>query len=132
MIGLLLPVIGKVLDKIIPDTAARDKAKADLAKLEFDGDLKEMEVKMSAIVMEAQSTDPWTSRARPSFLYVVYIIILSAIPMGVLFAFSPETANNITAGFQQWLAAIPEDMWTLFGVGYLGYAGARSYDKGKK
>ena len=132
MIGLLLPVIGKVLDKIIPDTAARDKAKADLAKLEFEGDLKEMEVKMSAIVMEAQSTDPWTSRARPSFLYVVYIIILSAIPMGVLFAFSPETANNITVGFQQWLAAIPEDMWTLFGVGYLGYAGARSYDKGKK
>jgi len=26
---------------------------------------------MQAIVVEAQSNDPWTSRARPSFLYMM-------------------------------------------------------------
>ena len=51
MIPLLLPLLGNVLDKIIPDAAARDKAKADLAKMEFDGELKEMETKMSAIFL---------------------------------------------------------------------------------
>ena len=29
-------------------------------------------------------------------------------------------------------AAIPESIITLFGVGYLGYTGARSYDKFKR
>ena len=34
-------------------------------------------------------------------------------------------------GFNGWLSAIPEEIITLFGVGYLGYTGARSYDKFK-
>ena len=40
---------------------------------------------MSAIVAEANSSDPWTSRARPSFLYLIYVLLLFAVPMG----FSP-------------------------------------------
>ncbi len=81
--------------------------------------------------MEAKSADPWTSRARPSFLYVVYTFILAAIPMGFLFAFEPETAEAVTEGVRLWLAAIPGEMWALFGAGYLGYSGMRSYDKRK-
>ena len=30
------------------------------------------------------------------------------------------------------LAAIPEELWWLFGTGYLGYTGARSFDKRRK
>ena len=100
-------------------------------ELQQQGDLKEMEVAMSAIIAEAQSTDPYTSRARPSFLYVVYILILASLPMSVLYAFSPEVAERIIDGFHRWLAAIPEPYITLFGVGYLGYSAARSIDKRK-
>jgi hypothetical protein len=31
---------------------------------------------MAAVLAEAESPDPWTSRARPSFLYVMYVLLL--------------------------------------------------------
>ena len=127
----LIDIGGKLIDKLIPDPEKKAEAQAKLLTLQQSGDLKELEIAMSAILAEAKSSDPWTSRARPSFLYVVYIIILSAIPMGFLHAFSPETATNVSTGFKSWLDAIPEPMWYLFGSGYLGYAGARSFDKRK-
>jgi len=118
-----------IIDKIFPDPAEREKAKLNLVKLQQEGKLKELETRMSAIVAEAKSTDKWTSRARPSFLYVMYIMILSALPMGALYAFSPGVAHNIATGLQEWLKAIPEPLYALFGAGYLGYVGGRSYDK---
>ena len=132
MIGLItaaLPVLGKLLDDVIETDAEKAAAKAKLMKLVQDGDLKEMETRLSAILAEANSKDPWTSRARPSFLYVIYILILSSIPMGILFAVYPEAAGKVTVGFQGWLGAIPDSLYTLFGAGYLGYSGARTVDK---
>ena len=131
VLSALLPLVGNVLDKVIPDPVEREKAKTEMARMQMDGNLQELEHQLSAIVMEARSTDPWTSRARPSFLYVVYAYLLAAIPMGFLLAFQPESAAAVTDGVGQWLAAIPGEMWSLFGIGYLGYTGARSYDKRK-
>ena len=65
-------------------------------------------------------------------MYVIYILILSSIPMGFLFAFQPEVADAVIQGFTGWLQAIPDSLYTLFGAGYLGYAGARTVDKMKK
>lgn len=119
----------KIIDKVIPDPKARDKAKLELLKQQQRGELKEMEVAMSAIISESKSQDPWTSRARPTFLYVMYILFLSAIPMGFLFAYDPTTAGAVTIGVQNWLGALPDELYWLFGTGYLGYSAARSYDK---
>ena len=63
-----------------------------------------MNTQLSAIISDSKSSDPWTSRARPSFLYVVYTLILSAIPMGVVSAVSPLTAHEIILGFKDWLS----------------------------
>jgi len=128
----LLPVVGDVLDRVIPDPKAREAAKLQLIQQAQEGKLKEAEQQLSAIMAEAQSKDPWTSRARPTFLYVVYLLILTSIPMALVHAFNPELAQRLIEGFHGWLAAIPEPIITLFGVGYLGYTGARSYDKIKK
>lgn len=130
----LIPILGlagKLLDKLFPDPAERAAAEARLQQMQMDGELKKIELQLSAIVAEAQSSDKWTSRARPSFMYVVYIFILAALPFGVLFAFTPETADAVTTGVGAWLATIPDSMWTLFGVGYLGYTGARTMEKRK-
>lgn len=127
---------GKLIDRIFPDKIGQEteRAKAVLAleSLRQDGSIKELQVQMSAILAEAQSADPWTSRSRPSFLYVMYIMILVSIPMGVLSAFKPDIAIHIADGMKAWLAAIPSDLWAVFGVGYLGYTGARSFEKNKK
>lgn len=119
----------KLIDKLIPDPEARSQARLELMQLYHNGELKMLEASMSAILAEAQSEDRWTSRARPAFLYVMYSMILSSIPMGVLFAFAPTTADAIIHGVGLWLSSIPSELWTLFSVGYLGYAGARTFDK---
>lgn len=128
-IGAVLGVGEKLIDKFLPDPEAKAKAKAELFEMQQRGELEELETRMSAILAEARSSDPWTSRARPSFLYVVYAMILASIPMGVLHAFAPDVAVNVATGMKHWLAAIPEEMWWLFGVGYTGYTAARSADK---
>lgn len=126
-----LPIVGKVIDRILPDKAAKDAAKLAMLELEQQGAFKEDELRMSAIVMEAQSKDPWTSRARPSFFYVMYIYIIAAIPMGVVSAVDPAVAGNITAGVQAFLAAIPDILYQVFIAGFLGYTGARTFEKVK-
>ena len=65
---------------------------------------------LSAILAEAQAADPWTSRARPSFLYVMYAIILWAIPMGLIAAVRPEAALRIAAGMNAYLNGLPEPL----------------------
>lgn len=131
LLGGVVDLLSKGLDKIFPDKAERERAKLALLQAQQEGELKELEISMSAIIAEASSSDKWTSRARPSFMYVMYALLLASIPMGVLFAFSPATSTGIVQGFQLWLGAIPEEMWWLFGAGYLGYAGARTFEKRK-
>ena len=128
-LGSVFEFGSKVIDKIFPDAAERDRAKLELMKADQDGRLAEMQTQLSVILAEAQSSDPWTSRARPSFLYVVYILILSSIPMGFMYAFAPDIAGNVVVGMGEWLRAIPEDIINLFQWVMLGYVGGRSLEK---
>lgn len=136
VVDLVNGVGSKLIDLMFPDKIkqASERASAELAlyQAQADTDLKAQQVSLSAILAEAQSPDPWTSRARPSFLYVMYLMILMAVPMGFLAAFRPDIANNVAQGLKMWLAAIPDALWALFGTGYLGYTAAHSYDKKKK
>lgn len=131
LISAALPLVGKVLEKVLPDEEARARAKLELAQMQGSQEMRQLEIQMSAIVAEAKSADKWTSRARPSFLYVIYLYILAAIPMGFLFSQRPEMAMAITDGVTAWLGGIPDGLLALFGTGYLGYTAARSWDKSK-
>ena len=131
-IGSIFEFGSKVIDKLFPDKTEAQRIKLELLRQQQAGEFKELEARFSAIVAEAQSIDPWTSRARPSFMYVMYTMILASIPMGFLFAFRPDVAMAVTAGVKNWLAALPEEMWWLFGAGYLGYSGARMFEKVKR
>ena len=124
--ALIGPVIS-IIDKVIPDKAQRDKAKLELLQLQGTQELAEINSRLSAIVAEANARDPWTSRARPSFLYVMYILLLTALPMGLLAMFSPGRAAAIAAGMNAYLAGLPEPLYALFGTGYLGYTAARQW-----
>ena len=127
----LIGPIASIIDKIIPDKEARERAKIELIKLEGTQDMRKIEARLSAIIAEANSADPWTSRARPSFLYVMYTIILFAIPMGVLSAFSADAAQQIGGGITAYLRGLPDELYALFGTGYLGYTAARQWGKVK-
>lgn len=129
LIESLIGPIASIIDKVIPDKEARARAKLELLALEGTNDLKQIEARLSAIVAEAQSTDPWTSRARPSFLYTMYALILFSVPMGVIAAFNPAAAFAIGNGMTRYLSALPDALYALFGTGYLGYTAARQWGK---
>ena len=121
--------LASIIDKVIPDKAARERAKLELIKLEGSQELENIQARLSAIVAEADSADPWTSRARPSFLYVMYVLLLWALPMGLIAAFRPEAARDIAQGMNAYLNGLPEPLYALFGTGYLGYTAARQWGK---
>jgi hypothetical protein len=123
--------LAKLIDKIIPDPQARDRAKLELLKLQGDQEASAIAQQMQAIIAEANSADPWTSRARPSFLYMMYALILWAIPMGLISAVNPGMAKGIAEGMTAYLRGIPEELYALFGTGYLGYTAARTWGKVK-
>ena len=129
IIESIIGPLASIIDKIIPDKAARERAKIELIKLEGTHELDALKAQLSAIVAEAGSSDPWTSRARPSFLYVMYAIILWALPMGVIAAFRPDAARDIAAGMNTYLTGLPDPLYALFGTGYLGYTAARQWGK---
>ena len=131
MIGdLIAGLLGKVLDRAWPDPAQKAQAAIELEKLRQAGEFKELDSAMQAILAEANSQDPWTSRARPSFMYVFYFILLSLViiaPMVGVFKPAEMKAffENVKYGFE----AVPEALWWTFSAGYLGYTTARTYEK---
>ena len=130
-ISSIFSIGGKIIDRLFQDPEQKAKAQLELLAMQQSGELEGVKVQLSAIIAEAQSADPWTSRARPSFLYVVYILLLAAIPMGVLTVFNPGAAAQLTEGFKAWLGAIPDSILTLFGTVMTGYVIGRSWEKTK-
>ncbi|TCM22464.1 holin (3TMs family) [Novosphingobium sp. PhB165] len=131
LLDSIIDPIAKIIDKVIPDPEARDRAKLELLKQENSQDLEMLQASLSAIIAEANSTDPWTSRARPSFLYVMYVMLLWSLPMGLIGALSPATAHAIAESMTAYLNGIPEPLYALFGTGYLGYSAMRQWGKTK-
>ena len=131
-LGSVFDFGSKVLDKIFPDKEAADKAKLELLRLQNEGSLAEMEKAYAAILAEAQSSDPWTSRARPSFMYVFYFLLIVMIVIGPLIGiFFPAQMEAFYGNVAKGFAAIPEELWWTFSAGYLGYTGARTFEKKK-
>ncbi|OWK28995.1 holin family protein [Sphingomonas mucosissima] len=131
LLDTLIGPLAALIDKIVPDPKAREAAKLELLRLEGSQELERLTAQMAAVVTEAGSPDPWTSRARPSFLYVMYVLLLWSIPMGIIAAIRPATAEAIARGMNAYLTGIPEPLYALFGTGYLGYTVAREWGKAK-
>ena len=87
---------------------------------------------LAALLSEARSPDAYTARARPTFLYVMYALLLWSVPVGIIAAVQPAMADAIVRGMGGYLGAIPEPLYALFGTGYLGYTFARQWGETKK
>ena len=117
------------MNKIWPSPTEKASAEAITIKATSDAAVNQMAQSMSVLLAEAQSRDPWTSRARPTFLYVMYILILCSVPMGVLTVINSTMAATVAAGMRAWLAAIPDRLWDVFGFCFCGYTAGRTIEK---
>ncbi len=125
----ILPFLDSMLDIFYPDPQARSQARLEIMTQKGTHKIKTLEKQLSVIVQEASSNDPWVRRARPSFLYVMYVVILLCPIGGIVSIWFPNEVLQAAEGTARLLQAIPDALWTLFGAGYLGYTCLRSYDK---
>ena len=55
---------------------------------------------------------------------------LSSVRLSIILSiWWPEQVFQASKNLSSLLGAIPESLWWLFGAGYLGYTGARTFDK---
>src|SRR5438132_12189492 len=106
--------------KVTPDKAL--EAQTELSKIQFElqGKLQdaltaEIQAAAGNIQADAKSGDKFTQRARPSFMYIVEVILLCNYLVFPLL-------NRPSL-------ALPEPLFWLFGSAVLGYTGARSWEK---
>ncbi len=93
-------IVGGLIKQVLPDQAARDAATLKMAELQQNGEFHALDALVDLAKTEAASADPWTSRARPSFLYLMYGLVACGVPMGVLSAFDPARATAVATGFK--------------------------------
>lgn len=118
------------VDSTLPDPAARERIKAQLLSIRSSPEFVGLRT-VTPGSPQADKEDRWISRARPTFLYLMYAMILWALPMGLIAAISPDTARAMAQGISAYLTSLPDALYTLFGTGYLGYATLRQWGKVK-
>ena len=128
---LVLGVLDRI--KLSPEKKAEiqaqlDKNQFELSKMEHEIAVKqqeymakEIDAASANIRAEAGSGDKYSARSRPTFMYVIYLVIIwNFLVLPII-----QMANGLTVA----PIDLPGDMYWLFGAGYLGYAGFRSLDK---
>lgn len=120
LVGMLMPVVGKLIDKFIPDPIEAAKAKAELLSQENAAFFKELELQASVVLQEAKSEHWLTANWRPvTMLTFVAIIANNYIIYPYLALFFADAP----------LLPIPPDMWDLLKIGLGGYVVGRSAEK---
>ena len=134
-----LKAVRGIVDDVNTTDEERAKAKARLKEIE-NATLEQAQrhaetmaqMRAENIQTEAASEDPWTSRARPTFMYVMYLVIITntllAPTVGVFF---PEHMGIYFTHIGDGFGAIPAEVWATFTAGYLGYSYVRTREKEK-
>lgn len=110
----LLEIGAKLIDKVIPDLDARAKAKAELARLQASGELREVESAAKIVIAEAQG-DSWLQRSWRPILMLVFAGLIVAKWLGL-------TAPGISE-------AVELKLFQILQVGIGGYVIGRSAEK---
>jgi len=132
-IGAGLGVIGKIIDRVIPDKEAQDKAKLALLEMQQKGELAQLDAALKSDLgqmdinkQEAASSSLFVAGWRPMVGWVcagslAYSFILLPMLRAILAAWKPGlTIPSIDMS----------DLWPLM-MGMLGLGGMRSWEKAK-
>jgi hypothetical protein len=122
----ILEIGAKLLDKVIPDKDAREKAQAELIKAAQDQDFQLALAQIKVNEEEAKSDNIYKSGWRPSIGWTC------SIAFGLHFVLFP-IINFVLVALEYKEVVISFDMTTLMTVlgGLLGIGGLRTYEKVK-
>jgi hypothetical protein len=127
MIQLLIPVIGSLLDKLLPDTEAANKAKAELLSMQAKGELDALLGQLEINKEEAKSDSRFVAGWRP-FTGWTCGLALFYVALGepVL-----RFVATVWFGYAGTYPQIDTDLTMQVLLGMLGLAGARSWERTK-
>lgn len=119
LVDALLGIGGKLIDKLIPDPAARDAARFELLKLQQSGELAAMLAQTETNKVEAASSSVFVAGWRPAIGWVC------ALAMGYQYLLRPFlVAFNPVLAFP----GLDDNLWQLL-AGMLGLGGLRTFEK---
>ena len=119
LVDALLGIGGKLIDKLIPDPAARDAARFELLKLQQSGELAAMLAQTDVNKVEAASGSVFVAGWRPAIGWVC------ALAMGYQYLLRPFlVAFNPALAFP----GLDDNLWQLL-AGMLGLGGLRTFEK---
>jgi hypothetical protein len=128
----VIDTVGKIIDKVVPDKAQADAAKAALLSQESAQEFQLLYGQLQANIEEARSTNWFVAGWRPAFGWIGVMAILYSyivLPFAEFFLYvygSPATIEQF--------AKLPHldltVLWPLI-TGMLGIAAARSVEKVK-
>lgn len=115
----ILGIGGKLIDKLIPDPAAKDAAKLELLKLQQSGELAAMTAQTEINKVEAANSSIFVSGWRPAIGWVcAAAMCYQYLARPFLGAFYPVLA----------FPGLDENLWQLM-MGMLGLGGLRTFEK---
>lgn len=110
----LIPIIGDVLDKVLPDPAAQAEAKLKLMELAQKGEFAEMNARADIIKAEAAS-ESWLAQSWRPILMLTFGALIVARWMG--FAAPGISEDEILK------------LWSIVELGLGGYVVGRTVEK---
>ena len=133
MIGdLIAGLVGKVVERLIPDPAQKAQLALELEKMKQAGEFKEIDAELERSRQqtdinkeEAKSTDKFTSRGRPFIIWMCGFSLGYAAIIDPFARFIATVVYDYSGAFP----AIDTAITLQILLGLLGLSGMRSYDK---
>lgn len=127
-----LPILGNLLDKVLPDADAKAKAQLELAKLAQDGEFKQLDMQLQVNLaqakineIEAASSNPMAATWRPAAGWVC------VMALGYEFLLRPLLPWVLTVAQVPGVPPLPSldaVLWELV-FAMMGIGGMRTYER---
>lgn len=124
--NLLIPVIGQLFDKIFPDEAKANEAKARLIELQINGELQKITGQLEVNKAEASNPNLFVSGWRPAIGWVCALALLYQFIVRPMIAWGFALANHPLPV----MPGLDDMLWELL-FGMLGLGGLRTVEKVK-
>lgn len=116
----IIDTVGKIIEKVLPDKAAQDAAKASLLAQQSTQDFQLLMGQLQANIEEAKSTNWWVAGWRPGAGWCCVLALF------IQFVVTPVSA---AVGFK--IPTLDTGPLVTMLLSLLGIAGLRTYEKAK-
>ena len=120
----VLNIGAKILDRVIPDKAEREKAQAELVKMQLNGELQQLAGQLEINKAEASHRSVFVAGWRPFIGWVCGVALAYQFVLRPVITWAVPSIGYTVAE----MPGLDDNLWELM-FGMLGLGGLRSYEK---